>query len=375
MGLLVKARSATIADFTLQFKGGIRKEHPMELLESVLPAEWFPQSGVMITWPHAATDWAPIMKDVTDFYVKLSFHISNSEGLLIVTPEAQAVHHLLIQQLPAKNLNNIRFCSLPTNDTWTRDHGPLFVREEGRWKVKDFGFNGWGNKFPSALDNAIPLGAYRQGWLKGDYVDCLDFTLEGGSLESDGRGTLMLTSHCLLHPNRNPSLNQENIEFKLQKELHAHRLLWLHHGHLAGDDTDGHIDTLARFCPDDTIVYVKCNQKHDEHYAELSLMEQELMDFRTAGDRPYRLLPLPLPDPIFCDGERLPATYANFLVINNEVLMPTYGQPDNDEQAHAILQQAFPTHAVTGIDSRALIKQHGSLHCSTMQIPKGILQI
>lgn len=373
MGLLLKARTATITEATLQLKMGQKKENPIEMEQSMLPAEWFPQSGVLLTWPHAATDWQPYLKEVTELYVKLAFRISATERLLIVTPEVESVRNLLRQRLPQEALRNVSFCSCPTNDTWTRDHGPLSVREEGRWMLKDFRFNGWGNKFPSSLDNAITQNISRSGLLNATYSDCLDFTLEGGSIESDGRGTIMTTTHCLLNPNRNAGLERTDIEDRLRRELHARRFLWLHHGELAGDDTDCHIDTLARFCPGNVIAYVQCRNSKDSHYESLKLMEEELRQFLTEKDEPYTLLPLPLPDPVIYDGERLPATYANFLVINDEVLMPSYAQPENDELARTTLQQAFPDHSVTALDCRVLIRQHGSLHCATMQLPKGIL--
>ena len=374
MGLLLKARTATISEATLQLRMGQKKENPIEMEGSTLPAEWFPQSGVILTWPHHATDWLPYLKEVTDFYVKLAFCISATERLLIVTPETETVRTLLREQLPHEALKNISFCTCPTNDTWTRDHGPISVREEGKWMLKDFRFNGWGNKFHSDLDNAINRNICCSGLLNVTYCDCLDFTLEGGSIESDGRGTLMTTSNCLLNPNRNPGLERTQIEQRLRQELHARRFLWLNHGQLAGDDTDSHIDTLARFCPNDVITYVQCRNSDDIHYEELKLMEEELQNFRTETDTPYTLLPLPLPDAILDEnGQRLPATYANFFVINDHVLMPTYGQPENDEQARVTLQQAFPNHSITPLDCRVLIRQHGSLHCCTMQLPKGIL--
>ena len=221
MGLLLKARTATITEATLQLKMGQKKENPIETEKLALPAEWFPQSGVILTWPHHATDWLPYLKEVTECYVKLAFMISTAERLLIVTPEADSVKTLLRERLPHEALINISFCSCPTNDTWTRDHGPICVREEGRWMLKDFGFNGWGNKFESSLDNAINRNICRTSFLNATYCDCLDFILEGGSIESDGRGTLMTTSNCLLNPNRNPGLERTEIEKRLRQELHV----------------------------------------------------------------------------------------------------------------------------------------------------------
>ena len=235
----------------------------------------------------------------------------------------------------------------------------------------DFKFNGWGEKFPAELDNQICRNLMQQGVFKGEYEDHLDFVLEGGSIESDGQGTILTTSQCLLAPHRNQPLTKAQIEARLLETLHAKRLLWLDHGYLAGDDTDCHIDTLARFCPDDTIAYVQCLDKSDEHFEELKQMETQLKEFRTMEGKPYRLIPLPMAKAIYDeDGIRLPATYANFLIINGAVLMPTYGDEDTDLQAKERLQEAFPKHDIIGIDCRILITQHGSLHCCTMQFPK-----
>ena len=374
MGLLVKARTTTITEATLQLKGGMKKEYPIEMTSSMLPAEWFPQSGVQITWPHSETDWKPWLEEVTEFYIRLAYHISSQEQLIIATPTPQLVEELLKKRLPAQALDHIRLFECPTNDTWTRDHGLICVRQNGKWLLKDFCFNGWGNKFSSDKDNRINAHLCETNWLNGTYTNCNDFILEGGSIESDGRGTLLTTSCCLLNPNRNPHLSQQQIEERLCKELFLKRILWLHHGSLEGDDTDGHIDTLARFCPNDTIVYVTCNDPNDSHYEESHLMEEELKNFRTLEDQPYNLVGLPMPRPIVEDGERLPATYANFLITNNEVLLPTYRQPDCDEEAVRILQEVFPERAIVPIDSYVLIRQHGSLHCSTMQLPKGIVK-
>ena len=187
-------------------------------------------------------------------------------------------------------------------------------------------------------------------------------------------GTLLTTTECLLSPHRNGKLNQVEIEEDLKSTFHLQKVLWLDHGYLAGDDTDSHIDTLARFCSTDTIAYVKCDNTEDEHYEALHAMEEQLKTFRTLAGEPYRLLALPMADKVEEDGERLPATYANFLIMNDAILYPTYQQPDNDRKAGEVLQQAFPKHQVIGIDCRALIKQHGSLHCVTMQYPSGVIQ-
>ena len=258
----------------------------------------------------------------------------------------------------------------PSNDTWARDHGFIsLVDDQGGRRLLDFKFNGWGEKFPAELDNAINRRLYDEGKLEGDYIDCLDFVLEGGSIESDGQGTVFTTSCCLLAPHRNQPMSQAQIEARLKQVLCAERILWIDHGHLTGDDTDGHIDTLVRICPDDTLLYIGCDDPEDEQYEDLRLMEEQLKTFRTLEGKPYRLVRLPMPRPILFEGERLPATYANFLVINGAVLCPTYDQPDLDAEALRLIGEAFPDREIVGIDCRSIIKQHGSLHCCTMQFP------
>jgi len=221
-----------------------------------LPAEWYEQSAVQLTWPHSGTDWRPILKDVTRCYLDMAKAIAGRQQLIIVTPEPYEVQRLLRKTLSAANMRRIVLCEAPSNDTWARDHGFLtLISPEASPRLLDFKFNGWGKKFPSKFDNCICRRMARQGILTGRYENHLDFVLEGGSIESDGRGTIMTTSQCLLAPNRNQPLSQAQIEERLLKTLHAERILWLDHGNLAGDDTDGHIDTLARFCPDGTIAY------------------------------------------------------------------------------------------------------------------------
>jgi agmatine/peptidylarginine deiminase len=322
------------------------------------PAEWEPQWGVQLTWPHAATDWAPILEEITETYKEIAREISAREALLIVAPES------------ARPTISYPLSAIPSNDTWARDHGFItLVDDQGHARLLDFCFNGWGEKFAADLDNAINRRLYEEGKLKGEYIDCLDFVLEGGSIESDGKGTVFTTTGCLLAPHRNQPLTQAQIEQRLKQELHAERILWIDHGNLTGDDTDGHIDTLVRICPNDTLLYVGCDDPDDEQYTELKLMEEQLKTFRTLDGKPYRLLKLPMPRPIYDDGDRLPATYANFLVINNAVLCPTYAQPDLDAEALRLIKEAFPDREIVGIDCRSIIKQHGSLHCCTMQFP------
>ena len=322
-------------------------------------AEWEPQSMVQLTWPHKDTDWAPMLPEITAVYEEMAREIAKREPLLIVAPE--------------------EFIS---NDTWARDHGFITVEDHGELVLLDFCFNGWGEKFEAALDNAINRHLYEQGLVRGTYEDHLDFVLEGGSIESDGKGTVFTTTCCLMAPHRNQPLTQAQIEDRMKQYLGAERIVWINHGSLIGDDTDGHIDTLVRICPDDTLLYIGADADHPD----LVAMEEELRTLRTLDSRPYRLLRLPLPRPIYDEpapadsstarvlggsaaekGDRLPATYANYLVINGAVLVPTYAQSDLDAEALRTIALAYPDREIVPIDCRPVIRQHGSLHCCTMQ--------
>ena len=325
-----------------------------------LPAEWECQSMVQLTWPHAKTDWAYMLSEITKTYEEMAREIAKRETLFIVAPD------------PVNPTVNCQLSTINSNDTWARDHGFItLIDDEGGAILLDYCFNGWGEKFEAALDNAINRRIYDEGKVKGEYVDCLDFVLEGGSIESDGEGTIFTTSGCLLAPHRNQPMTQAEIEARLKQDLCAERVLWIDYGNLTGDDTDGHIDTLVRIAPNYTLLYIGCDDEADEQYADLKKMEDQLKSFRTLSGEPYKLVKLPMPRAIYDeDGLRLPATYANFLVINGAVLVPTYDQPDLDAEAMRLIGDAFPGRDVVGIDCRSIIKQHGSLHCCTMQYPK-----
>lgn len=339
-----------------------------------LPAEWHEQGAVQLTWPHRATDWRRSLRAVTRCYLDIAKALCARVHIIIVSPEPTNVRLSLLDALPSKDIQRITFCKAPTNDTWARDHSFITLLAEDGPHLLDFKFNGWGEKFRCKFDNCICRRMAEKKILNGRYKNHLNFVLEGGSIESDGKGTILTTSRCLLAPHRNQPLTQEQIEAKLLAWLNAERILWLDHGYLAGDDTDGHIDTLARFCPDDTIAYVQCLDPNDEHFEELRLMEEQLKQFRTLEGKPYRLVPLPMAKAIHDkDGSRLPATYANFFVTNGAVLMPTYGDPATDRQAEEQLRKAFPQHDIIGIDCRILVTQHGSLHCCLMQFPVGTI--
>lgn len=340
-----------------------------------LPAEWERTGAVLLAWPHAGTDWAYMLDEIDRCYIRICEKLSEHTTLLIATPD----HTRL---LPLILMSDIRFESLqwfttPTNDTWTRDYGPIITTEsEDDWFINDFKFNGWGLKFAADKDNLVSGRLYNDGALMGHYRNRLGFVLEGGSIESDGKGTLLTTSRCLLSPNRNGDKSKEEIESYLKETLGASRVLWLNHGALEGDDTDSHIDTLARFAPDNTIVYVGCNDRNDSHFEELAEMKKELEALRTEDMRPYRLVELPLPAPVYDeDNNRLPATYANFLIVNETVFVPTYRQEENDTKACSQIAEAFPNHRIIPIDCTELIYQHGSLHCATMQLPYEVLPL
>ncbi|MBQ0049360.1 MAG: agmatine deiminase family protein [Bacteroidales bacterium] len=373
MALTFHRNTLSIDDLTLQINFNAKGVEDMEQRSTHLPAEWFPQSGVQLTWPHEQTDWAPMLDEVTDTYLRMALEIALQERLIIATPHPAEVEALLHQRLPERAWRNISLHEAPTNDTWARDHGALTLIGDTEPRLLDFQFNGWGKKFEAEKDNALTRALYNIGIIHGQYESHLDFVLEGGSIESDGHGTLMTTSQCLLAPNRNQPLSRADIEERLCRWLHAERVLWIDHGYLAGDDTDSHVDTLARFCPSDTIAYVQCTDPNDEHFEALQLMEQQLRSFRTLNDEPYRLVPLPMAPARYDEGDRLPSTYANFLFINDRVLMPTYGDRDLDEQARRQLAKACPHHDIVGIDCQSLIRQHGSLHCCTMQFPLGVI--
>ena len=340
-----------------------------------MPAEWEEQSGIVVIWPHGGTDWHPMLPEVNRVYLALVSAIAQSERVVIISPAAHELSHRLGFCM-APLMANITLVELPTNDTWARDCLPLSVWDFGKEGQEvatlcDFCFNGWGGKFASELDNQLGTELHRKGLFRAVRRDQGDFVLEGGSIESDGHGTLLTTARCLLGTNRNPHLTQSEIEQRLRQELGVERILWLHHGALAGDDTDGHVDMLARFVRPDSIAYTSCNDPSYPYYNELKLMEQELRGFCTKGGRPYNLIPLPLP----LEGElrNLPCSYANFLIANETVLLPDYGA-DGFNEVKSTLQHLFPTRAIRPIPARTLIGQGGSVHCATMQIPKNFLR-
>lgn len=356
-----------------------------------LPAEWEPQWGVMLTWPHEDTDWKPYLAEITETFVQMAREIARREHLLIVVPRAEIVPE------EVRRMERVVVFECPTDDTWARDHGPIVLEgmmDEGRCGLwLDFKFNGWGEKFPAENDNQIVRRLFegfsrsekrRKSSTLNSQLSTLnfqlerhqDFVLEGGSIESDGYGTIFTTSQCLLAPNRNQPLSREELEAELKRRLRAERVVWLDHGNLIGDDTDGHIDTIVRCAPNDTLLYVGCDDPSDPHFADFQALERQLHTLRTTDGKPYRLLKLPMAEAILDEGtrmkdegERLPATYANFLILNGAVLVPTYAQPEKDAEALRIIAGAFPDRDIIPFDARTIVRQHGSVHCLTMQLP------
>ncbi|PAF41430.1 agmatine deiminase family protein [Helicobacter sp. 11S02596-1] len=339
-----------------------------------MKAEWETQRAVLMAFPHTQSDWVDYIQEARENFLHIIAHIVRFEDIIVcVDPRDTEGKKILEKLQKSQNKFQIQIVEVRSNDTWARDFGPISIQDGKVLKMLDFTFNGWGLKFEATDDNQINARLLKAGVFKHE-MQSLPFVLEGGSIDTDGQGRILTNTQCLLSPHRNPYLSQFQIEQTLKNTLGAEEVLWLHSGYLQGDDTDSHIDTLARFLNPTTIAYVKCEDKNDEHYEELEKMEAELLELKTPAGKPYNLIALPLPDAKYAnnggDGafsERLPATYANFLFINNALLVPTYGDK-KDNQALEILQSQCLDREVIGIDCSTLIRQHGSLHCVTMQI-------
>lgn len=340
----------------------------------ILPAEWSPQSAVMLTWPHIHGPLGRILAQVETVFVHIARAVTAHEPLIVSCLDAAHRDHVQAQLAGAGiDWSRVHLAVAPSDDVWARDHGPITVLRDGQPLLLDFAFNGWGRKYPYDLDNALTRTLHRQGLFGATPLESVDLILEGGSIESDGRGTLLTTRHCLLNPQRNPAYDCVGLEGIFAQVFGSRRVLWLDHGELEGDDTDGHIDTLARFCDEHTIAYVRCDNPRDSHYEPLLEMERELKAFRDNDGQPYRLVPLPLPSAKRDEhGKRLPATYANFLILNGAVLVPVYDDV-MDAVALERLAPCFPGRELIAINCLPLIQQYGSLHCVTMQLPAGVL--
>lgn len=338
-----------------------------------MPAEWEPHGAVLLALPHEHSDWAYMLPEVMECYRDVIRAIARKDIVIVVVPDVVAAHDTL-----AGIINeNVVLAEIPTNDTWARDFGPITVEVDGETRLLDFQFNGWGLKFAACKDNLITSMMADAGMFRVPVENHRGFVLEGGSVESDGRGLILTTSECLLSPNRNAEMTRDDIEHYLESTLGAKKVLWLDHGALEGDDTDSHIDTLCRLAPDNIILYTGTPRIDDSHYSCLCDMRRQLEEFTDVDGNPFHLIELPLPDAIHDvdTGERLPATYANYLVLGHRILVPSYGQPLNDRLAADTLRVAYPDCEVEQIDCRPLIRQHGSLHCITMQLPVKALNL
>jgi agmatine/peptidylarginine deiminase len=336
-----------------------------------LPAEWEPQAGVVIAWPHAGTDWAARLPRIEKAYVGLAAAIARFEPLLVCVADAALRSHVsALLGAAGVDAARLRFVEVGYDDTWLRDSGPLTLLGTDGFQLLDFRFTGWGGKFEGSRDDALVASLIQRGVFVPSAHRRIDWALEGGAIESDGKGTLLTTWQCLHQ--RHPDATREQVESLLCDAFGARRVLWLDSGYLQGDDTDAHIDTLARFAPDDAIVFQACDDPADPHHDELLRMRTEIEALRTVGGQPYRLHPLPWPHPVIDEGRRLASSYANYLVVNGAVLMPAYGDPA-DARASAVIAQAHPAREVVPVDARELIWQNGSVHCLTMQLPDGLL--
>jgi len=335
------------------------------------PAEWEAQSAVLIAWPHADTDWSARLASVEDTYIALVAAITRFEPVVVCVADDDVQAYARARLASARiDMRRVRFIEVAYDDTWLRDSGPITLIGADGFRLLDFRFTGWGGKFEASRDDQLIEHLSDAGmFLKSDRQP-VDFALEGGAIETDGRGTLLTTWRCLHE--RHPDVERQTLADQLKGWLRQDRILWLDHGYLEGDDTDAHVDTLARFAGPDTIVFQDCDDSEDPHFSELQAMAAELAALRTADGQPYRLFPLPWPRPIIDENRRLAASYANFLIINGAVLMPAYDDPA-DERARAVLAQAFPDREIVPVPCRPLIWQNGSLHCLTMQLPQGLV--
>ena len=335
------------------------------------PAEWEPQSAILIAWPHSGTDWADRLGEVEETYIALVAAITRFQPVLVCVADDDVQAYARARLSSARiDMAMVRFIEVAYDDTWLRDSGPITLRDGDDFRLLDFRFPGWGGKFEASRDDRLVEALVNLQTFDNEFRQPIDFALEGGAIETDGRGTLLTTWRCLHE--RHPDTSRAELNDRLADWLRQERVLWLDHGYLEGDDTDAHIDTLARFAAPDAIVYQACDDPSDSHHRELQAMAEELAALRTRDGTPYRLFPLPWPQPVLDDGRRLAASYANFLIVNGAVLMPAYDDPADDE-ARRVLEKAFPDREIVAVPCRSLIWQNGSLHCITMQLPEGLV--
>lgn len=325
-----------------------------------LIAEFEEQSFTQIIFPPKQSDWSEYLEEAQENFTNIINAILKYQKCLVVCDDLSRVQNRFEPNA------NLFFVECATNDSWARDCSVLCVEDKNDIKLLDFTFTGWGSKFEAKRDNAMSQAIANRYSKK---LKTVDIILEGGGIESDGEGIILTTAECMLNPNRNKHLSKEETNAILKEEFGATEILYLNHGYLAGDDTDSHVDTLARIISKDAIMYVKCENIYDEHYKELKLMEEELEAI--SKEHGFKLIALPMSSAVYYDDERLPATYANFLFVNGAVLVPVYGVRE-DEEALKIFRETFPEREIVAIDCSVLIRQHGSLHCVTMNFAKGV---
>jgi len=348
--------------------------HPNHTLAPVLPAEWEPQDAVILAWPHAQSDWLANIANIQKTYIELIRHITRFESVVLLIPDQP--EKIRLQSILLENqiaVDKVIPVFANYNDTWLRDTGPVSIKVNTEIHYLDFRFNGWGNKFEHQHDDQLCKRLFEHFTIQPRLIEQFEIILEGGSIDSDGNGALLTTEACLLNPNRNPTYSKDDYNNLFSDKLGVDNVHWLKHGHIIGDDTDGHIDMLARFCSANTIAYSSCDDRDDPHYESLNSMKAELENLITADKDRYHLIDLPIPAAIYNNqNERLAASYCNFLVINDAVLVPVYDDP-NDTQACEKLEACFPGREIIPINALNIIQQGGSLHCLTMQLPAGSL--
>lgn len=317
-------------------------------------AEWSEQEYLILALPHENTDWKAYLDEIKHSYIELVKIASKYQKVLLIAPNESDFK-------PFKDMKNLEFFICETNDTWIRDYGAIDILKDGKLSSLNFIFNAWGDKFQSKLDNEVNEKLFKAKFKT--RLENIDLILEGGSVEFNGQGIMLTTTKCLLNDNRN-KLSKEILDKRLKELFNLSKIIWLENGFIRGDDTDSHIDTLARFIDENTVAISSCTDEQDEHYAELLAMKKELLK------EDFKLLELPLPSAKFYEGKKLAATYANFIFINNALIVPTYNDK-NDELVLQKLQKALPDKDVIGLDALVFVRQNGSLHCSCQNRFKG----
>lgn len=340
-------------------------------MKYVMPAEWEEQEAIWISWPHNVKHWPGNFRPIQPIFAELVKNIANDEYVYICVNDQKmedtAKKVLTTSKITKEQFEKIRFFHIETDTSWSRDHGPIFVRDEkGHLIITDWIFNTWGGKYPPFdKDDVVPQKIAEQ--LKFPLIEPR-IVLEGGAIEVNGKGSLLTTSQCLLNKNRNPQLSKEQIEKYLNKYIGATNILWLEEG-ITGDDTDGHIDDIARFANPNTIICAIEKNKNDDNYEILQKNYKVLKKMKDQNGKPFKIVTLPMPDPVYYKKQRLPATYLNFLITNKSVIVPTY-RSRHDKTALDVLAKLFTNRKIVRIDCTDLIWGLGAIHCSTQQQPK-----